>query len=403
MLFDYYRKLFLDADHISWGEETETITRYWDNGTLSLYFTLVVFVMLIGINLYNKQTVIVARSLKNNTDNNKSINLQLRVVFAILLFFLGFRHRSVGIDTIVYTSTIENVVSLPQLFNDSTTEPLYKLFQYVLHLTFNNGAIGIFIYSFFTIYFIYCGLKKNERNISLFICLITYFCLYYFQSFNLLRLSLAASAIFYNFNCLLEEKYKRFTLVIILVSFLHYSTLVMFLPFGLYIIYKKHRKIALICISLLLIAIIFASTSLGDYLAIINRYSGYIDSNESGGHIGIMLFLDYFPCIIICFYIIRKKIRNVWADLMICFTSSAITIRLMAYFISIAGRLHTHFMPLTMILLPYWIFYLKRNNSPFYKPMVSLCILWSFFRLHIYFCGYLSTDGIMPYRFLWND
>lgn len=399
MFFGYYKKKFLEGDNaINWGGET--ISRYWDSGTLYLYCAIILFVFIIGIRIEREQKIIIKSNIISGKSCYRSINRQLRYIFFILLSFLGLRHKTVGVDTIAYSNAIEETTSFSQSFHESTSEPIFKLFQYVFHLLFNNGAIGIFIYAFFTIYFIYRGLKINEHKISLFISLTTYVCLYYFQSFNLLRISLATAFIFFNFKYLLEGKFKKFALIIFIVTFIHYSTLVMFLPLGLYLIYRKHRRVAFICMCLLIIIIIYASVRLGDYLSLINRYSGYIDNNDSEGHIGAMLFIDYLPCIIISFYIYRKKIKNVWADLMICFTSSALIIRLLAYYISAAGRLHIHFICLTMLLLPYWVFYLKRTNSTYYKPMISLCIVWCLFRLHIYFSSYLAVDGIMPYRFL---
>ncbi len=401
-MFDYYRRLFIEGSNsIYWGGETTT--RYWEESTLFLYFLIIFFVIIIGKYIEKKQARIILNRQNQSSAKYKSINSLLKFIFAILIIILGFRHRSVGIDTIVYSNAIENAVSLSQLFNESTVEPLFQLFQYFIHLIFNNGTIGVFIYSFITIALIYSGLKINEQNISLFISLTTYVCLYYFPSFNLIRISFAASLIFYFFHYLLEVKYKRFALIIIIVSLIHYSSLVMFLPLGIYIIYRNHRILALTLISLISFTIILGSIILGDYLAIINRYSGYIDSNESNGSVGIMLFFDYFPCILVCFYLIKNKIKNTWSNLMICFTLSAITIRLMAYYIAIAGRLHVHFMILTMILLPYWIFYFKHEHSKYYIPMLWICVIWGIFRLHIYFSGYLSSDGIMPYHFFWNN
>lgn len=401
MLFEYYRKLFIKDDNsIFWGGET--VTRYWADSTLALYMGIVAFVMLMAYQINITQARYYRQSNLTRTFDIKSINKELQLVFSILILILGLRHQTVGIDTIVYSSSIEKEGSLQNFFRDSTAEPLYLLIHYILHLLFDNGKIGIFIYSFITIYFIYYGLKKYERDISIGLSIIIYVFLYYFPALNLLRISLAASIVFCYFNLLVKGRYKYFALVLIVVCLIHFSTMIMFLPFGLYLIYRKHRKLALIGACSLIVIIGYASMALGDYLSLINRYSNYIDNNDSSGGVGVMLFIDYLPCLIICCYIIKKKIRQSWADIMICFTISAFIVRLMAYYISVAGRLHTHFMCLTMILLPYWIYYFKYHNKKLYKPMLYLSILWCLLRLHIYFSGYLSKDGIMPYLFIWN-
>lgn len=398
MLFEYYRNLFLQSNEsVYWGGETTT--RYWNDDTLYLYFVIISLVILFAYYIQKKQLSILQHNSRGKKEIKTITNL-LKIIFLFLLIFLGFRHRSVGMDTISYSIGIENDISLKNLFSQSTAEPLYLIFQYFIHIVFDNGTIGIFIYSYITIYFIYSGLKKYELNISLFISILVYICLYYFPSFNLLRISLAASIVLSFFNVLLEGYYKKFALLIIITSLIHFSTIVVFIPFGLFIIYRKHRKIAILSSLLLLIIIILASISLSDYLYLINRYSHYMDDNVSSGRIGVMLFVDYLPCIIISYFIIKGHKRNVWADVTICFTISALIIRLLAYYISIAGRLHTHFMSLTMIIIPYWILYFYKTNKQKYYLMQAICIIWCFLRLHLYFSQYLSIDGIMPYHFI---
>lgn len=60
----------------------------------------------------------------------------------ILLLFMGLRGSWVGIDTIVYSQTFENATSLSAVFNDdSTTEPLYKIFMFILRTIFFQGML----------------------------------------------------------------------------------------------------------------------------------------------------------------------------------------------------------------------------------------------------------------------
>lgn len=403
-MFDVYRKSFLEGNNVIWWGG-ETTYRIWDSDTMVLYFFIVVLAVLFGLYSDKRRINLVMSYRQQNmsyTVSFSSIMKYLKPMFLILLLILGFRHTSVGIDTIVYKGGIEEELSLADRFSGSTSEPLYKIFQYILHLVFDNGTIGLFIYSFLTLYLIYGGIKRYAGTIDLYTCILTYVCLYYFPAFNLLRISLAASIVFYNFHLIIEGNYKRFAIILLVTTLLHYSTIMMFFPFLSYLVYRKNKVFGTIIFCAAAVIVIASTSILGSYISLINRYSSYIDGNEAAGRLGIMLLIDYLPCIIMCFYIWLNKVKGQWADLMVCFTSSAFIIRLLAYYLSAAGRLGFHFPILTMILLPYWMNYLRVARPSLYKPMLIIYTFWAFIRLHTYFIGYLSTDGIMPYMFFWN-
>ena len=398
-MFEIYRNTFLEENtNIWWGEET--ISREWDEITIYFYFAIVLFSMIIGwqIEIIKSKKVCDTTSETFKFTKMRSLRFRLYLFFLILIIILGCRHYSVGIDTIVYRNTIDNAVSLKQIFADSTTEPLYKILQYMMHLLVGSGTIAVFLYSAATIFFVYKGLKRYVGNISIYVSLMAYVCIYFFPAMNMLRLYFAASIVFANMHYFLEERYKKFYIILILTSLIHYSTLAMFIPLVMYHIYGRSKRVALIGVCIMAFVIVTAVTVLGDYIALLNRYSNYIEGNESSSGVGIMLFIDYLPALYLIYYLAKNKIQGKWADFTVCFTCAAFVVRLLAYYITIAGRLHAHFMFLTLILIPYWAYYLKSKRSKDYKLFLWLCTIWALFRLHIYFIGYLATDGIMPYK-----
>lgn len=402
MFLDTYRRAFQEEDtSIFWGQET--INRSWDDGTLLFYFTIVLFTIIIGWQIESRKINIKKKILKGRSTcypfiRYKSIRIRAFFFFSFLALIAGLRRYTVGIDTIVYRNAIDEVVSFSRLISESSLEPLFVVIQYLIYFIFRSGSIGIFIYSSITLFFIYGGIKRYFDSINIYVCFLVYTCLYFFPSMNLIRITLAASFIFYNFHYLLEQKYSRFLLIILLTTLVHYSTIVMLFPLLVYYFYKKNKILAFVGTMLLMGFIITFVYILSDYIALLNRYSGYIDNNDSSGHVGIMLFLTYLPALMCCFYIVKKKIKSIWADLTICFSLSAFSIRFLAYFIVAAGRLQTHFMILTLLLLPYWVGYLAVKSPKYYKLFMIICTIWALFRLHIYFMEYLSLDGIMPYK-----
>lgn len=402
MLIDFYKSAFLKNNHtIYWGGEYHY--RSWDDSTMYIYFFIIIMTFFAAYKCEQHKNKCYKQPYSSHGVFIKT-SVWYRFEFLLLLCVMGLRGTWVGIDTIVYSQTFLSATSLSEIFNDgSTTEPLYKFIQFFLRCIFSNQHLAIFIYSALILYFIKNTIRKYYGSINLLITIPAFVCIYYFQSFNIMRITLAASFILFSFPLLLNEQYKKFTIRVFVASMLHYSSVIVFLVIGMVLLYKRSKILAYITTLIVLVFVSFSVGLLYNYISIINRYTSYLESNDSSSKIGLALFIDYLPCLYICYYIITRKIKDHWADLTICFTMCAIVCRMLAYYISLAGRLGTHFMPLILILMPYWINYIKQKNQHHYKIMLICCSIWVILRIHIYFVGYLSLDGIMPYYFFWNE
>ena len=103
-------------------------------------------------------------NLEKDTTEGSDINSSIRskykisrcflIIHMILLLFMGLRGSWVGIDTIVYSQTFENATSLSAVFNDdSTTEPLYKIFMFIKNYLFFKACCYLYI---FCTYYVFC-------------------------------------------------------------------------------------------------------------------------------------------------------------------------------------------------------------------------------------------------------
>lgn len=398
-MFEVYRHAFYDSlKVIYWGGETRD--RIWDDNTMLLYiFIICVIVFLcsrIEFKKYRKSTK------PSDLPSRYSIKI-LRYPLLFLLFFMGLRGSWVGMDTIVYSLTFENATSIQQVFDESTTEPLYKLLQFVLRSVISNRYLAIFILSSLVIYFLGKAIRKFYWDINILISILSFTCCYYFQSFNLIRITIAATFILSQIYLLFDEKFGKFAVAIMIATLFHYSSIVAFLPFCIYLIYRNHKVLSIFLLGGLCLVIMMASYLLSDYIVLIERYSGYVSSNDNNTKIGMMFLFEYLPCLYLMYYIFSRKISSPWADLTICYSLSGIVIKLLAYSLPIAGRLSFHFMPITVLFIPYWLSYFRHKNKKIYKPFLFLCLFWLTFRVHFYFLGYLAPDGIMPYYFFWNE
>ncbi len=402
MLFDIYRKSFQENSlSLYWGGETWHPV--WDINTLYLYLFIICITWLFA-NICNKRKDFYCR--QQNLNGGDFLNTLLyhplfKISFILLLLFMSLRGARVGIDTIAYRISFEDATTIQNAFSGST-EPLYNLILFLLRSVFTNSQIPIFFFSALIITFVHNAIKQCYPFLNLTISLLAFVILYYFQSYNLVRITLASSFLLWNFKLLLQNNYKAFAIRIIIATLIHYSSIVSFLPLCILLLYRKSRTLSLIVFFIIVFFIGVLTNTLQDYVVVFNRYTSYVDSNESTSGIGMALFIDYLPCLYVTYYLLRHKIKGNWSDLMIVFTLSAFIVRLLAYHIGIAGRLHTHFMILTIILLPYWVSNIKRIDRRVYKVLYPMCLMWLLIRLHLYLNSYLLIDGIMPYYFVWK-
>lgn len=399
MLINIYKKAFLAGnDAIWWGGDTHY--RPWDDNTMYLYFIVVILSFIAAWRCDQRSQIPTIRSPRIKTIISKWFIL----ITGVLLCIMGLRGSWVGMDTIVYSTSFENATSLSAIFkNGSTTEPLYKFGLFILRKLFSSRYLAIFVFSSIIIYFVHKTLTRFYNDICLAIAIPAFVCLYYFQSFNLIRITVAASFQLYSLHLLVDQQYKKFALRILFATMIHYSSIVLFFPLGMLVVFQKNRKLAYCGAALFTAMTIYGTNLLGEYIVLINRYEEYITGNHASGQVGFALFIDYLPCIYLCYYIIKRNIAGQWADMMICFSLTAFIVRMLAYYILAAGRLTFHFMPLTIVILPYWLNYIQKNDSRTYRFLLPVCVVWLFVRLHIYFIGYLAADGIMPYYFFWNE
>lgn len=374
----------MDIYHKAFNEKGGVL---WEDSTLYLYIILIVAAAFIGY---------IADHAKVNISHFFTFVLSF-----LLLFILGLRSRDVGIDTEVYQDSFLYALT-PNAFSDRTDEPGFHFLLQVLRTFFSSPELAILIFSAATIFFVMNTVWRYKSHISFFIAFSFYVGIFYFQALNLLRIYLAASFILWNYNYLIEKKYKKFALIVLLTSLLHYSSLIMLMPLGFLWLYQKKPKMALFLIACAFVVAVKIADHFADYMFLV-RYASYGENNEASSKIGLMLYFDYLPCFYLVYYIYKNKIKGQWSDILVSLTATGFFLRFIAYNITIAGRLGTHLMGLFVLVLPYFTYHIKQNHRRQYIPFVSFLLIYLVVRIHFYFIGYLATDGIMPYNFFWND
>lgn len=384
MLIDVYKKAFdssIDGSGV------------WDDTTIYLYFAVVIITFFFGY------------IIEKGRRSNGYLSLQTKPFFIILglglSFFLGLRGETTGIDTIVYRNSFDKALE-PNAFSDETTEPGYQLVLKCLHVVLPSSEWAILLFSILTIALLFSTIWKFRDSINVFIAVSLYVSIFYFQALNLLRIYLAVSFLICGFHSIVEGRYGKYCIFVLIAATFHYSSLIMLVLLSFLILYRRVPIVALLAAVLAVFAIISLAAFFGDYI-MIARYAEYAEGNDVTGGVGFMLIFEYLPSAFFIYYAFRHKIKGIWVDMLVSYSIIGLLVKFASYYVSIAGRLGIHFVPLYIIIIPFFANHIKTHNRKIYPFVMSFLLLYALIRFHLYLKGYLATDGIMPYRTIFGE
>lgn len=347
----------------------------WDSGTIFLYMSLIFISLILGY-------------LAERNKTNKPLLLLFGILFCVAAI------RDCGTDLEMYR----------EIFTYSNTsfalyfgiEPGFLLVNRIIKIFTDNSDIAIVIWAGLSMYFVYYAIKRLHIRTGIAFAVFSFVAVYYFQSFNLLRIYLVAYFVCSRFYLLKQEQYKKFTLILLCCVLFHYSSIVLFLPFLSYMIYRRSSKMFWIFI-LGVAFILFSSTALLNSFGAIQRYSHYLDNNESTS-IGTMQFIIHAPLFYLCHYLYKKGYAIQDYILLLSFTTSSFLFGLLSYNFIILGRVSIYFLVIFVVIIPPILNILKINRDPKYKIINIMLYGLIAFRCHMYLVQYLYLDGIMPYK-----
>ena len=161
---------------------------------------------------------------------NKGVMILCSIISVLIpAIIAGIRDR-VGTDTMVYAIPDAMSAYTSQSFSEFVSvslgaEPGYRLLCYVTMKTLGHPNWCLFFYQLITTGCFYIGAYKHRKIAPLPLLMLGFLCMYYVNSFNTMRQSMAVSIIFMGINNLEEKKYWRFMSYIIVAFTFHYSTI----------------------------------------------------------------------------------------------------------------------------------------------------------------------------------
>lgn len=366
----------------------------WEPATLVLYVLIILMSFLISTFETNKCIIV------NLRDKKRTIIDDVNTLLIFLILFSVSAIRDTGIDLEVYKE-IFNSVNSKSSIEYYGIEKGFVLINKIIRIFTESDAIAIAIFSFVTIYLFLNTINYYRDKLVFSLAVTAYVCMFYFQSFSLVRIYLVSSIIFYNFRLLEDNKLLKYFFLIIGCFFIHASSLTLLLPLAFLKIYKNNPKYFFIAYFTCFICIY----TIANQLQIFNfsaRYSDYFANNEATS-IGVLQFVYYAPLFYLLYIAKVNKYNENLFSIFLVFTLSSFMFSILSYKLTVMGRLSIYYTYPFLLFMPMLIKFGKENGIRFSNYWTVFYILYLFFRFTMYFLEYAYTDGIMPYKtLLWE-
>lgn len=358
----------------------------WDDNTIHLYFFIIISCYVLG---WISQKKIKGFKLYSYS---KSLVFISFLIFSVFLFF-----RDIGTDLPMY-KTIYNNINLGSGFFNSQ-EPGFMLLNKILSIFYLKDYVAIGILGILTIFLYYKTISENSNKICVGIAILAYGCLFYFQSYSLVRMYLASGILIYASKYLLLRRFKVYIIIVILTILIHYSAILAFIPLVFYLLYLNNKRDFIISYIIFFVISYFGA----NYLSSINifaRYDEYLSGGAMKGGIGLFQIAINIPMIFL--YLYSKPIIGETTILKIFFvyTLSAILIGILSYKILMLGRSLVYYNIIYILCIPYVLKQLKNIKSINYKLWYILFFIYLIWRFYQYLSEYLLLDGLMPFKFV---
>lgn len=242
-----------------------------------------------------------------NSAIKPNANIFQILAFGLIVFFVGFRFET-GYDWAMYRNffeynTFHSGIEFGYVF-------LIKILRY-----FFNDYQSLFLFTALMTYiFIYLGIKKYTIHTSIALALFLLIPGFFLNSLTIIRQELAIAITFYAFSFLVEKKYSKYLLLMIIAFSIHYSVAIAF--FTHLVIWYFAPKIKYNYFYFIVIfSLFFLNFNIGSlvyYFAQGARYEFY----QSGESVSILkIFILNFLSLFYVYFsrkIVNKSVYNIY-------------------------------------------------------------------------------------------
>ncbi len=363
-----------------------------------LLFVLVMILTIMAQTTYNK---------------SKKVSIALSVICVLILsLFAGFRALDVGTDISVYGERFfrycQRFPSFTRYISTLNMEKGYLFLNYIVYKISNNLHVFLFILQLISASVIYIIAYREREKGSMWLIVLTYLCLWYNTTFNILRQSISIAILLYAYKFIEEKKYIKYVIAVG-IAFLFHKSAILCLTIPIISILSK-TKLKKIYTFLMVVAVLILYNSLDFFIYIIEnffpfleKYLRYFNLDENIPNIN-WKFAFFKLIMLIGILIFSKRLRTTEtkkenSSLLIIMAILDVLLYCSSAVIKYGYRLSYFFLPHLIILYPRIDWSLKgyKGRTLYRICVVIFLILYWYFRYAV-----IGYDGTIPYHFYWR-
>lgn len=205
-------------------------------------------------------TFILEKILKKQTKKSKKILVTILFIIPVFILSLlaGLRTENIGTDVRIYVKPVfehaESFDNLGDMLSSKrfTIEPGYLILNFIISRFTDNLNILMFILEFIICACVFKGLYNFRDKFPMWLGVAVFCLLFYNRTYNIVRQCIAIFIIFANLRYLLDRKYVRYFITVLVAATFHVTALIMLvMPF------MRNKKIRIASIVILIIGFIF--------------------------------------------------------------------------------------------------------------------------------------------------
>lgn len=329
------------------------------------------------------------------------------VILMMVLFVVqsGFRHLAVGPDTFSFYQNFKEIqqMSFNELVNsfvnfvktDEGKDPGYKILQYLFSTIIPNFrlfliAIAIFVFTALgkVLY------KYTDSNKEVLVAVALYQCLYYsFLSITGLRQTIATGFLFFAVPYIIEKKWSKALLFLVIAATQHKSAL-LFFPF-LALPYVKNSRNLIIGALIAFFPMWKMGSSIAGFFMAGTRFEQYAMYLEGFDGAGAYNFTAFIVLLDICLLFKYRQVIacNQYSYVFVNAVAVALALTPLTLIDPSNMRIVQYYSIFSLIALPHFLTCVKNNRLP-YDPHIIVFLI---------FCFYTVLGLQYDYAFFWQD
>lgn len=334
------------------------------------------------------------------------------VIILFPVLFGGLRSINVGTDNYTYqiffraAGECDTYVQALKRLQRQQQEPLFILLLYLVSRITNNYVGVSLVTSLITITFAYLASWKYGKTIPMWLFMLSYLFIQYCYSWNIVRQGIAISIFLYASWYLQEEKWVKYTILIILASLFHFSAIIalIFIPLKFFL-KSKYKFLWIPCFIFVSILLICLRRSLYEQIVDVFKFAKKYDKYilRDGFLFSLRETILRLPALMIA-TVFYKQYNKIFKNYIFFYTMLLLDLVIAQLYedIGSAGRLSLYFNSIQIILITalpnifkkgqkrytcvfvfgyaffYWIIFYVLNNYNFARPVYPYQLyIWS--------------------------